>query len=82
MCLDKPGEDHDTPIAGSKSAPTAYALHVKDLQLIFLAIFLRTPASVMRIPLLVLDALIFTDARRRLATTVFHAAVQRGGNSD
>jgi hypothetical protein len=54
---------------------------MKDLQLIFLASFLRTPVSVMHITLLLLDALIFTDARRWLATAVFRAAVQRGGNS-
>jgi hypothetical protein len=35
---------------------------VKDLQLIFLASFLRTPVSVMHITLLLLDALISTDA--------------------
>jgi hypothetical protein len=51
VCLDKPGEDHDST-AGSKSALTSYVLPVKDLQLIFLASFLRTPVSVMHITLL------------------------------
>ena len=75
------GKTVTAPIAGSKSAPTSYALPVKDLQLIFLASFLRTPVSVMHITLLLLNALIFTDARRWLDTAVFRAAVQRGGNS-
>jgi hypothetical protein len=55
---------------------------VKDLHLIFLASFLRTPVSVMHITVPLLDALVFTDARRWLATAVFRAAVQRGGNID